>query len=433
MDEKKTITNDSFSHAGKDFIVKPPGWITRYGIGISALFFFILLILAAVIRYPDKIEAPATITSNQPPVRLTAPQDGNLALLNVTSEQSVQPGALLAVFQHEGAYKKILQLDSLTGLWESQISTLPENLPQLTRLGLLTLPYQQFQQAYEQFLHEVSKDYATQKIRNLQQQIDDLHSINDGLRRQMVWRDKTVEITRSQVHRDSMLFQEGSVSAIDYENSRKRLYNLIESRENQNAQLLENKLKISALNGQIIDVHEKKSDYLLAKEQDLSSSLQALRNKINDWKKNHLLLAPQEGTVQVSSDIIANQYFPKGKEILALVPKQISDGNKGVALLPFRASGKVDAKATIQLKLDGFPYKEYGLLKTKVDRIAAVSVQGKGYEVHFNLPDTLITTYGKQIPLKQEMRGIAEIITKKESILSRIFRELTYLLNSETN
>lgn len=431
MKEKKPASTNTFPVSGKDFIIKPPGWITRYGISLIGIFLLLVIFLAAIIRYPDKIAAPATITSYLPPIRLTAPQDGTLADLRVTAQQAVREGDILAVFQHNGNTEKILQLDSLTTSWEQGLSALPETLPGLTGLGSLAVPYQRFELAFEQFLHAISKDYAALKTRNLQQQIHALRSINLGLQKQMRWRDKSVYITRNQVTRDSLLFTEGSVSAIDYENSRKRLYGLIESRESQNAQLLENKLKINVLEGQILDISERKSDLLLSKEQELTAALNQLQNEVENWKKDHLLIAPGSGIVQIASAIVSHQYFARGQEVLAMVPTQNINKNKGVALLPFQSSGKVRIGSAIQLKLEGFPFKEYGYLKSEVKQVSELSAKGKGYEVHFDLPDSLVTTFGKHIPLKQEMRGTAEIITKKESILSRIFREFAYLLKGD--
>ncbi|MCB0662320.1 MAG: HlyD family efflux transporter periplasmic adaptor subunit [Saprospiraceae bacterium] len=430
MEEKRSIKSDSNISLGKDFIVKSPGWLTRHGIGLVSVFMLILLLLSAFLKYPDKVSAPAIITSYQPPIRIKAPRQAVLDQLLIQQGQTVKKDQLLAVFEHDGSYTNLLFVDSLLKTWIAQPSTIPATLPKISLNGSLMYPYKKLENALEKYIFEIEKDYTAQKIRNLKQQILSLQSMNKGLERQIQWRDKSLAISKAQVKRDSNLFLEGSVSAIDYENAQKHFYSMNEAREDLEAKLLENQLKVNQLEGEILDINQQKSDLVLDAEQALLVTLSELNLSIQNWKNENLIIASTDGEVQMNSGLALHKFYNPGEELMVIVPKQDKSGIKGTALIPYSESGKVEPGATVHIKLEGYPYKEYGVLKTTVQTLAPIASEEKGYEITFQLADNLKTTYGKVIPFKQEMKGNADIITEKRSLLERLFKEFTHLLKN---
>jgi hypothetical protein len=47
------------------------------------------------------------------------------------------------------------------------------------------------------------------------------------------------------------------------------------------------------------------------------------------------------------------------------------------------------------------------------------------------VPETLITTYNKSIPFRQEMQGTANIVTEDQRILERVFDKILSILRNE--
>jgi hypothetical protein len=92
----------------------------------------------------------------------------------------------------------------------------------------------------------------------------------------------------------------------------------------------------------------------------------------------------------------------------------------GKALLPAANNGKVDEGFEINIRLDGYPYQEFGVIKATV-KSKSILPQDGNYLVELKMPDSLITTYGKPIPFQQEMGGTGNIITKDRRILERVF------------
>ena len=74
----------------------------------------------------------------------------------------------------------------------------------------------------------------------------------------------------------------------------------------------------------------------------------------------------------------------------------------------------------INIRLDGYPYQEFGVVKATV-KSKSILPQDDFYLLELKMPDTLKTTYGRLIPFQQEMGGTGNIITKDRRILERIF------------
>jgi HlyD family secretion protein len=91
-------------------------------------------------------------------------------------------------------------------------------------------------------------------------------------------------------------------------------------------------------------------------------------------------------------------------------------------------SGKVETGQTVNLKLSGFPYLEYGMIKGKISSKSLVST-GDAYVIEVTLPDGFTTLYKKKLVFIQNMQGTAEIITNDRSLIEKIVSPLRYLFS----
>ena len=58
----------------------PPGWILRWGILLVFLSMIVFFALAWFIKYPDIIEAPMVLTTQNPPIRVVARSNGSIVM-----------------------------------------------------------------------------------------------------------------------------------------------------------------------------------------------------------------------------------------------------------------------------------------------------------------------------------------------------------------
>jgi len=93
-------------------IGSPPGWALRWGMTALLLVSGLLLAVSWFVRYPDVVEARAVLTTENPPIRLTAGASAKIADLKVANGQYVQAGDLLAVLDNPARLENVLRLES---------------------------------------------------------------------------------------------------------------------------------------------------------------------------------------------------------------------------------------------------------------------------------------------------------------------------------
>ena len=108
----------------------------------------------------------------------------------------------------------------------------------------------------------------------------------------------------------------------------------------------------------------------------------------------------------------------------------------GQIQIPQNNIGKVHIGQKVNIKLNGYPFMEYGILKANVAYISAVPRQGAitnnddKYIVEVLFEDKLTTSYGKDLRLIQKMDGTAEIITDDKRLIMRIIEPIIALFTN---
>ena len=109
----------------------------------------------------------------------------------------------------------------------------------------------------------------------------------------------------------------------------------------------------------------------------------------------------------------------------------IPNGNPdivGKLLLPMQGSGKVNKGQKVNVKLQNFPYMEYGMISGIINNISLVP-NDSHYYVEVVFPAGLKTNYGKTLQFSQNLQGSAEIITDDRRLLHRIIQPLRSIWN----
>ena len=159
---------------------------------------------------------------------------------------------------------------------------------------------------------------------------------------------------------------------------------------------------------------------------NIKEAYEALESGIYSWKDRFLLQTPFDGKVSLSKFWTDNQFITQGEELLVVIPDQ--EEIIGRLQLAIVGSGKVAAGQTVNIKLDNYPSNDYGMIIGEVEKISSVAREGS-YSVLIKIPQDMVSTYGKEIPFKQEMLGQANIITEDKKLFQRIFNQLREVLN----
>ena len=145
--------------------------------------------------------------------------------------------------------------------------------------------------------------------------------------------------------------------------------------------------------------------------------------------KNYFDLSGRVGVVSLQNVWGRGKWVNSGDVIVSVA----TDGGmkvKGRLKVPSSGFGKVAVGQTVNIKLNGFPYLEFGILKGVVVSISPVpedTAAGLAYTVDVDLPKGLESTYHKEFPFVQNMDGNAEIITEDMRLIEQFVRPIRSL------
>jgi len=126
-----------------------------------------------------------------------------------------------------------------------------------------------------------------------------------------------------------------------------------------------------------------------------------------------------------------NQNVETGETLFTILPT-LQSSPVGKALLPVQGSGKVKQGQRVNVRLNNFPYQEFGYLEGVVKNISNTPDSKSMYVVEIRFPKGLTTNYGKKLPITRQMEGSAEIITKDIRLIERFFNPIKMILKKHT-
>lgn len=164
---------------------------------------------------------------------------------------------------------------------------------------------------------------------------------------------------------------------------------------------------------------------------DILTSYHDLCDNITAWEQRYVLKAPVEGKLEYLKFIADNQYVQAGEELFGIIPQKSK--MVGQVLLPSSGAGKINIGDKVTIKLDDYPYMEYGSVEGIVKNISLIPQARQTeknpintYMVVVELPRELTTNYGQKLQFKPNISGTADIIVNKRRLIERLFDNLRY-------
>lgn len=415
----------------------PPRWIVRWGITIILLVVIILLAGSYFYKYPDLITARVVIVSENPPVSVVARSDGKLDKIFVTDKQKVEANTLLGIIEnpanYEDAYELIEFLDSVQHYFDQ-----PELFSTLLfdkeySLGQNHSYYSTLVSQLREYQTSVSFNTFEQRIKSLEKQVSDYANYYEKLRQQISVLNQDYILASSQFHRDSVLHTRKVMSDVDYEKSQAAMLKQKYAYQNAMTELASTQITMNQLKQQIQEQKVSKSET----ENNLLAALKEkydnLVNQLKAWEQAFVLKTPIAGQVTFTNFWSVNQFVSAGNVVFNVVPEN-EQKIIGKATVPIAGAGKVEVGQRVNIKLDNYPYMEYGLLEGRITNISMVPVsneKGGYYTAEIELINNLTTNYKKELPFNQEMQGNAEIITKDRRLIERLVEPLVSIFREK--
>ncbi len=406
------------------FLERPPNWLLRYGTVAIFLFLLAVLIFSLVIKYNDVIKAEILITSENPPINLISKQEGRIVKTNYRPGSIVQKDEVLAIMENPSKYEDVYFLkskleDSIEVI--SSLNQLYKNYPDNLVLDISTYTsYQAFLESFGRYLLYLNLHEDQMEAKNLSSQMSKLKELFVIKRSQLKSNTRNYVLAKSAYNRQVELFDKGVVSRQDLDRSEQELLSA-KNEIDQSSQELERlnmdnlnltSLSLKSLNRDIRNSSQYHSELQLAKQE--------LKSKIKLWENLYVIKSPISGTVTVFDFNNLYQNVNKGEHLITVIPFQNSNPI-GRCSVPIRNSGKLRKNQKVIIKLDNYPFAEWGTLSGTVKSISETPKKGKeiNYSVYVEIPN-LRTSYGKDIIFKQEMYGTATIILDEVSLIERI-------------
>jgi HlyD family secretion protein len=421
------MTNEEeISPSVREVLSRIPKWYESWGTSLIAIVIFSLLAMAWFIRYSDVVAAKVTLTTSVPSPTLYSRTSGLLTYLKAANTP-VQAGEYVAVISNSGPTEDIREVQQELKQVQQQLAdpiALIQYVPTIhEHLGDVQEVFSLFIQRLTSYQYLLRAPHFQQKAHTIKSQMKVLDEMNVKLLHQKKLLEDELELFEAKYHRDSALVANGAMTPADFEKTHRELVRKRKLLMNVLTKLNQNRLQKTKLTGTLMSGHEsynrnQQTAYVLLQE-----SMQKLRSSITDWEKMYVLKAPIKGQLVYVKNWINGQYVPEGELLFSVIPptKEVI----GQAELPIANSGKVKIGQTVRIRLNPYPYQQYGSLTGEVASISLVP-SGESYQLSIRLPRSLRTNYNKSIEFKQPMQGTAHIITEELSLLERIFFQLGY-------
>jgi len=364
-----------------------PNWILRSGITIILLVIIILLIGSWFFKYPDVLNSRVVILTENPPVQLKAYASGKLTHIFYSENQDVQQDSVVAVIENTANLNDIflisIMLDTL-----SDIRYFPENID--LKLGELQQTWSGLVRIISSYRNFIEIDYYEQKNESLASQINYHNKYYSGLLNQVKIMDKENSLALVQFERDKSLYNDNVIAKIDFEKSEQTYLQQKRNYESSKTSLINTQMQINQLYQQILDNNIQKTNELNTYEIQIEDALQGFKSQLAKWKQSYLIISPIDGRVSFNKVWFENQSVSAGELIVTIIPKN-EMRIIGKADIPSTGVGKVKPGQTVNIKLDNYPYMEFGMLKAKVKNISLVPItteQGIFYSAEIELNDS---------------------------------------------
>lgn len=398
----------------------PTRWCAWVALIVTTLM-SMLIGLSFLISYPDTVDGEVSITGANAPLRLVSRSNGRLHLL-IEPNQTVSKNATIAYIESGANYSDV-QL--LKASFEPSDKSLPSNL----KLGELGSSYNSYLIALEHWKRlRQSGRYATMR-KSIEAQITTNKDVVQQLSASLKLKGQVRDNLQKELVRDSILAIRNFVSERELEYTQNSFLTQIEAEASLRSSRLMKQAEIKTSQIEIARSHIEEEEQLEAAYIDMMAKRNLLQTELRLWEEKYIIKAPTSGKLDYLGFWRENLMVNEGLELFTILPHH--GGIMGEAYIPAVGAGKVKVGQSVNVKLNDYPYHEFGLLCGKVVSISPLTnkVQVRNaivetYLVRIAFPQGATTNFDYKLSLKFESKGTVEIITNPKRLIERLFDNL---------
>lgn len=424
----KTEDIEIRSEEVRDILGAMPSWIIRWGISVIFIVIAIFILVSILVEYPEVLRTRVKLTTQTLPANMKARFSGRISQIFVQENQQVAPDEVLVLLSNSANYQDILKVkEAFNAFYQVLLirDSIPQALlPRQVNLGEIQPEYTELLKEIQYYELFTNSNLYADKLLQLDQQIQTHQAVLPKLQKQKEILNEQFSLTEEK-HRVYRSFLSDSVIApLDY-NDRKKNY-LEDQYKLEDVEIAESReqLQIQSYQKEKLAL---KDDFMEQSIRLATRIRQAALNfeaKLKNWEDIYLLKSPIAGTITFFKPLAQEQFINTGEEIITIIPQE--SPILGYAYVSSAGFGKVEAEQKVKIRLDAFPYREFGIVNGEVASIAEMAKDGQ-YLVKIKVDQNLETSYQKRLNFTQEMQGDAFIITQELRLIQRVFYQFKYL------
>ena len=419
------------SESVKDILTRVPPWMIRWGNLLFLLLLFLVLLLSWVIKYPDTLTADAVLTTEIPPQPIHARVSAQFDSIFVSDNKTVSKNEVLAILENSSISADVFYLKNFldsTTFNQSQMEFPFDELP-LLFLGEIEADFVKFENAYFQYRNYKAYDPLSNREMANTISLNELRRRLKNIKLQREVVKNKLDIEKKDLERNQVLFEKGVISKQEIENKQSEYYT--ELRSYQNLEAMESQIRQSIANASntLSGNRFSKSSEELKLLKEVIQSYNGLKKSIKDWELKYVLKSKIAGKVSFLEYWSENQSVEVGNLVFKVLPNTDSDYVVKLNIEP-QNSGKIREGQQVNISLWDFPEYEFGVIRGKVKNISRTTGTNGYYKVSVSIPKELISSYGKKLEFRQEMKGTADIIIEDLRLLERLFYQFRELFQN---
>jgi HlyD family secretion protein len=171
----------------------------------------------------------------------------------------------------------------------------------------------------------------------------------------------------------------------------------------------------------------------LSQRREEREALKRQLDQAKDKQKGQKITAPIAGNIYNINVTPSKGVVQAGDELLSILPQ----GKEPILQvgLPNQYRGFVDEKMKVKVKIDAFPYQEFGIIEGTViyvspnavskEKDAGAAQKEKNFPTRIKLNKLFVNARGKKTPLTPGMSATGEIVLRQKSVLSFLLDPVT--------
>ena len=422
-----------------DLIGNPPGWLLRSGIGSVALVAVALVAMSGFIRYPDKTEAVGVLSAEFPPIEHFARTAGVVESILFSDGDEVMAGDEVLYIYNLTDKEHLAVLQEFLAEFRN-VDFIPDYLelefPGQLKLGELQAAYSRLQLAFDAFINDLKQSGVFVRLRTLQEEIRTTQSLIAILERDKNYLEEEKKLAEKDYNRYRRLWEEEVYSDREMEQAEAEWIRFRKQLNAVDQNVLQQQLRVHQLESEMQNITEGRTSLIAEHLYRIQDAINSLEQAIREWRETWYVRAETSGKLSMRADVVPGLHLRQGVLVFTIVP-ELEKSSRFVRLqLPTQMMARIEQGSQALIKFDNYPHKEWGMIRTQVTHISLVPAADQDgiliYELRLDLPEKLITTYGKELEYRPRAGVRVDIITEDRSILERIFNQIFNLIKNQT-